>query len=210
MGTSALIVRVKNKINFMQYRQAKNIALRILKQLQPFCIHAEIAGSIRREKGDIGDIELVCVPRFTEIKDLFQTVTGKQRSKNFSNIVRFQGEILKGSPEEGRQVKVQLPEGIVLDLFMPIETDWVRQFSIRTGSAAYSHKVLATTWLKNGWCGTHDGLRLQTECYQSAVSSKPLWICNAKGPTLPPVWGNEYDFFKWMGLTWIEPKYRNV
>ena len=99
-----------------------------------------------------------------------------------------------------------MPEGINLDLFIPQETDYIRQNIFRTGSAEYSHKIIATACLKKGWCGTSDGMRLVSEC--SKVNDK--WKCHSKNPTLPPIFQNEYDFFQWIKISWIEAKNRNV
>lgn len=80
---------------------------------------ADVAGSIRREKPEVKDIEICALPRITEEKDLFGDVVGKKRSNQFCDAVRSLGAILKGSPENGRYVQVALKEGISLDLFTP-------------------------------------------------------------------------------------------
>ena len=46
----------------MQYKQAKEIADNIVLMLSPFCDRIEIAGSIRRKKELIGDVEIVAIP----------------------------------------------------------------------------------------------------------------------------------------------------
>lgn len=42
---------------------ARGIAEELLREMRPFCERAEIAGSIRREKSEVKDIELVVIPR---------------------------------------------------------------------------------------------------------------------------------------------------
>lgn len=44
-----------------------------------------------------------------------------------------------------------LPEGIKLDLFFSERGNWGLIYAIRTGSAEYSHKVLANGWVKRGY-----------------------------------------------------------
>ena len=195
----------------MQYNQAKEIAIRIYKVLQPFCLQCDIAGSIRREKPEVKDIEICCAPRITEIKDLFGGVLQSYRSREFIKEIKSLGIIVAGSIEDGRMVKVDLYDGIRLDLFIPVITDYFRQYAIRTGNSEYSHKVLANAWLKIGWAGTENGLRRQSESYQQDLGNgKHKWICNALNPILPPVFKNEFELFQFLKLTWVEPKNRNV
>lgn len=200
----------------MEYKKAKEIAIKLRKQLEPFCKYIEIVGSLRREKQDVKDIEFVIIPRTTKITDLFGDSGKEQRLNNFCIAVNLAGVIVSGDIKTGRYVKVMLNEDISLDIFMPNEDDLYRQVAIRTGSADYSHKVIAAGCLRAGWCGTRDGLRLQKECYQKAIGTYPdgrekkEWICNNPSPTLPPVWENEWEFFQFIGIPWIEPKNRVI
>jgi DNA polymerase/3'-5' exonuclease PolX len=47
----------------MELSRAREIAKRVLVLLRPFCERAEIAGSIRRGKPEVGDIEIVVIPK---------------------------------------------------------------------------------------------------------------------------------------------------
>lgn len=47
----------------MQYLEAKKIADDVLEQIRPHCFRAEIAGSIRRLKPEVKDIEIVAIPK---------------------------------------------------------------------------------------------------------------------------------------------------
>lgn len=200
----------------MKYGQAHEIAIDILKRLEPLSTKIDIVGSVRREKAEVHDIELCVVPRLSQKKDLFGEVLGTERLHSFIKEVKCLGIILKGKIEDGRMVQIRLPEDIVLDLFLPVESDYYRQVAIRTGSKDYSHKVLAVAWLKKGYCGTDDGLRLQKECYQKLIGKYPdgrdksKWFCNNPEPTLAPIFDSEYELYKWLSLEWIEPKNRNV
>lgn len=189
------------------------IAQLIKDKLSPYCIECEIAGSVRREKDFVSDIELVMVP-WTQtttqtIKvDLFapQSQTVTRRLQGFQDGVMSLGDILQGDINNGRYVKLKHESGIKIDLFITTESDYGRQVAIRTGSSDYSMKVIATGWVKKGWVGTPDGLRVRTECVQKGST----WNCTAGEPTLPPPFHTEQDFFKFIGVPWIEPKYRNL
>ena len=47
----------------MNLQQAQQIAERIKSELAPHCDRIEIAGSIRRKKPEVKDIEIVCIPK---------------------------------------------------------------------------------------------------------------------------------------------------
>lgn len=195
----------------MQYKQAKEIAIRVLRELEKFTTKCDIVGSVSREKPEPHDLELTCLPRTIEVTDLFGEVQERKRIHEFCVTVKRLGVILKGDVEKGRYVQIQLPENINLDLFIPQESDYERQKNIRIGPSEYSHKVLAAGWLKKGFAGTKEGLRLQSECYKKDVGGgKHEWVCNVKNPTLPPVWQNSWEFFQWLGIEFKEPKYRTV
>jgi len=98
---------------------------------------------------------------------------------------------------------------IILDLFMPQPHDYYRQFAIRTGSAEYSHRHIANQWVKRGWCGVNGDLRLIKEC-DKLPDGKWVLRTDIKHPTLPPIWPSEEDFFRWLLIQYIEPKYRNL
>ncbi len=47
----------------MRFEKAYSIAERVMKLLKPFCDRIEIAGSLRREKEEVKDIEIVAIPK---------------------------------------------------------------------------------------------------------------------------------------------------
>lgn len=51
----------------MKHTEAYQIATRIKAELQPHCERIEIAGSIRRNKPEVKDIEIVAIPKPYEI-----------------------------------------------------------------------------------------------------------------------------------------------
>lgn len=120
----------------MKLTEAKRLAKEIVAVLSLYCDRVEIAGSIRREKPEVKDIEIVCIPRQ---RDLMY----------FCDLVR-KWEKVKGEPY-GKYTQRMLPEGIKLDLFMATKMNWGLILAIRTGSAEYSHRILATGWKKNGY-----------------------------------------------------------
>ena len=193
----------------MEYAKAYRLAERIKELLAPHCEPGRfhIAGSIRRMKPEVKDIEVVCIPKKEDRStDLFGG-TKKIIANGFSfGITEIMEEIIKGKPD-GRMMQIKLKGGMMLDLFLPAPEDYFRQLAIRTGSADYSHQVIAKAWFKKGWCGTHDGLRKQTDC---TGGGRYPWKCKTKNPTMPPAWNSEGEFFTWLGLEYIDPELREI
>ena len=123
----------------MKIDEAKKIADKYVEILKPYCLRIEIAGSIRREKPEVKDIEIVAIPG--NIESFAREVNKLQK--------------VKGEPT-GKYTQRILPEGISLDLFIANEKNWGLIFAIRTGSANFSHKILACGWVKKG-CHSKDG-----------------------------------------------------
>ena len=198
----------------MKLEEARNIAIDIWKLLKPHCDIIKIAGSIRREKPEVKDVEIVSLPKTADVKDLFGNVIGKQRISEWRQAVESLGSPVKGS-SSGKYMQIQLKsDDIVLDLFMPDDFDYWRQFAIRTGSADWAARYIAGGWKAIGWCGSNAGLRLRSECVSktSETVGKKSWKCVvAKDKqTLPPNWESEEQFFEWIKLKWVEPKFRNT
>lgn len=197
----------------MNYSQAKDIAVSLCYQLQPFCDKINIAGSLRRQKPQVKDIEIICSPKYEEIDmqtDMFSTEKAVVISSGFITTSLSFGTLIKGDPR-GKYMQMSLPEGINLDLFIPDSFDYYRQYAIRTGSADYSFKVIAAGWKKIGWCGSDVGLRRMYDCIESKGSDgKSKWKCINPMAEEPPVWESEQHFFDWIGIKMIHPKDRSI
>jgi DNA polymerase/3'-5' exonuclease PolX len=145
----------------MKLDRAMMIAEQWVKRLEPHCERIAIAGSIRRRKGMVKDIEILAIPRTVDSnqENLFgaSTVTS-HRDPGFIRVFThapYQDVIiLKGHPEHSKYIRLQLiPEKIVLDLFLATQKNWGYLLAVRTGPAEYSHKVLANRWVKMGYHG---------------------------------------------------------
>lgn len=210
----------------MELTQATDIAYRIRAILEPHCERIHIAGSVRRMKPEVKDIEIVCQPK--RGKDMFGG-RSEENDPAFVLAAMSLGKRLRGHLTQGRYCQMGIPHTIVaidegppmrtgstevtinLDLFMPEPHDYFRQLAIRTGSADYSQHVIAKAWRRLGWVGTEDGLRLEKECEGKEQSGgKITWTCKAKNPTLPPEWDSEEAFFAWLKVPFLDPRNRNV
>ena len=164
---------------------ATKIAERIRTKLAPHCERIEIAGSIRRRKSEVGDIEIACIPKTYETGMFFggDTVVDPE----FCALVE-RWPAVKGKPT-GKYMQRVLPEGIKLDIFIAHPENWGLIFAIRTGSAEYSHRVLASAWVRAGYHSI-DGMLVQG-FHRIEVRE-------------------ERELFDLIGLPWADPWERNL
>lgn len=117
-------------IGKIELSEATLIANAVMQHITPAMVRVEIAGSIRREKPVVGDIELVAIVEDQEkllklIGDVGQTIkTG------------VPGVIPWTPKADAKYIRVRLSEGMNLDLFVARPENWGGLFLMRTGSAA--------------------------------------------------------------------------
>lgn len=198
----------------MELKQAQEIAVAICHKLQPFAREGfiNIAGSIRRKKPEVKDIEICLVKRYISVKTENLFGAGEPTLAVILGLADFLtslGTTIKGKVE-GRYMQIALNEGINLDLFMPDEADYFRQYVIRTGPSEYAHRVIANGWRKKGWVGSDLGLRLEKDCLETkSPDNKSKWTCVRNKNNEPPTWRSEAEFYTWLGIQWIRPEERN-
>lgn len=164
---------------------ARRYADRVVAMLAPYCHRIEIAGSVRRNKPEVKDIEIVCIPKRVQLTGLFDTQEGDPVPEFIQVVNKFKK--VKGSPT-GKYTQRILPVvGIKLDLFIVNPDNWGFQFAIRTGSANYSAQTLGVAWVKAGYKGV-DGML-------------------TKNGVIVPV-REEKEFFELIGVPFIEPENR--
>lgn len=163
--------------------EAKRKAEEILELIRPHCYRAEIAGSIRRKKNKVKDIEIVCIPK------PFQTGLFENGIASIINqYKKIKGELIYGQCKyTQRIIPMQNEREIKLDLFMTSDPEkWGLLLAIRTGSADFSKK-LASRWVELGY-HSRDGILIYAgkphPCYE------------------------EIDVFKRLGIPWTEPENR--
>jgi DNA polymerase/3'-5' exonuclease PolX len=193
----------------MNLKAAQKIAVETCYKLESHCEIIKIAGGVRRLNPEPHDIEIVVIPKKEIIYDMFNSTIGSDISAGFIETVNSLGKIIKGKPR-GKMMQIEL-SNIMLDLFIPDDFDFFRQYAIRTGSADYAFKVIATGWKKIGWCGSDKGLRKITDCVEmKGPDGKSKWKCVNKDAELPPVWTSEQHFFDWIRVPFIHPSKRIV
>lgn len=169
----------------MKIAEAEKIAQKYLELFKPHCERIEIAGSIRRGKAEVNDIEIVCIPKTHKVVyNMFDEID--ERDNEFVKLVhripRVKGDGL------GKYIQFLLPENIKLDMFTATPRNWGYILAIRTGSAYFSHNTLAKGWRRAGYKG--NGGMLEDE-YGNEVEVK-----------------EEIDLFHLIGLPFVKPEAR--
>lgn len=171
------------------YAAMKRCADLLVERLRPACYRIEIAGSLRRGKPFVSDIELVAIPKpltnllgesmeETEVDTLLDglPVTFTKRGRKYQQFY-FDGS--------------QAP--FYVDLFLqPDPATWGVNFLIRTGSSDFSQKMMIP--LRQGGYKP-DGLEIR---------EARLWHNGAMLPT-----PEERDIFDYYGMRFVEPKDRS-
>ena|ERR1700739_1597535 len=138
-------------MNDMKYTEALKIAEGVREQLRPHCYRCEIAGSIRRKKEEVTDIDIVAIPKPYDIGLLEYGIT---------TVVK-QWKKIKGDLP-GKNTRRMLPDGIELDLYLPNKNNWGWIFTQRTGDINYNKYLLRMMGRKNLKCVdghiTRDGI----------------------------------------------------
>jgi len=167
----------------MELKAAEAIANKILNDLSEYCYKIEIAGSIRRRKDYVSDIEVVCIPRRTLMRvGLFAE---ERRVPGFVEYLNS-FERLKGNAETGKYIQRRHPEGINIDVFVASPENWGNILAIRTGPASFSKYLM----IKGKEKGYHfEGGRVYMQNKQIAVPDEPY-------------------FFKLLGEEFIPAEYR--
>ncbi|MGN7786778.1 hypothetical protein ACTJIJ_19755 [Niabella sp. 22666] len=198
--------------NAMHLKTALAYAERVVELLAPHCEKIDVAGSIRRQKKIVGDIEIVCQPKKETINtDLFNSEYRTVKSFDLA-VEAMAFKIVKGN-SAGRHMQIILKGGAQLDLFMPQVQDYYRQLAIRTGSSYYVQKVIAAGWRKKGWVGVSGlGLRRECDCTSRRGFGKDVWSVSRDVAFVeePPAWESEKAFFDWLGVEYLAPHLRET
>jgi len=171
----------------MPYARALELALAFIEDIRDGCERIEIAGSLRRKKAEVGDIEVVCIPKIVQGVDLFG---GPGEKMNLLDERLGGYRIVKGG-EKYKQIALA---SINIDLFIqPDPATWGVNLAIRTGSADFSHWLV--TWRRNG--GALPG---------------NMWVREARLYSTSGIIDTpeEREFFRAIGLDWIEPEERTA
>jgi DNA polymerase/3'-5' exonuclease PolX len=169
------------------YAAALEVAQALRTALDLACDRTLIAGSLRRQKTEVGDLELVIQPKAEPILDMFGAVVGQQ------NLLDERLAVLGITTftKNGERYKQFTWEGISVDLFVATPETWGCVATIRTGSADFT-RWLVTKKRQGGAC---------PEMY--SFKGGRIWAGSKALDT-----SEERHVFDLLELDWIEPAAR--
>lgn len=174
--------------------------------LDPVCERIEIAGSVRRCRADIGDIEIVAIPKIVPAQpDLFgapASAGSNALNQRIDELVEA-GVIQKRARADGKVMwgpkhRTLTWDGAPVDLWQGrLETfGWL--FVLRTGPAQFSRQLVVPINHR-----TRDDRRGLLPAYLRVQDGLRHIRDGEQVPT-----PEEIDVFKVLGLRWLEPEDR--
>jgi DNA polymerase/3'-5' exonuclease PolX len=166
---------------------AQRLAARIRDDLSPFCECIEIAGSIRRQRPEVGDIDVVCLPKGEAgLHDMITRCERRTRCTKTGEQYRLFE--LQG----GIQLDLWIAHAASADLFGNVTpANWSSLFVCRTGSAEFNIMLARRAREVGLHWNPHSGL--QRLLSRRAIATE-----------------TEGDFFRELKLEFVRPEDREA
>lgn len=170
-------------MNPLPIQRAFRVADRIVAALAPYCRRIEIAGSIRRGRPTVGDIDLVALPHPGQLEGLLS------RARAHCQVVTSGPQATVLTMQDGTQVDLWIAhaddDG---DLFRKRPSNWGTLLLCRTGSK--DHNV----WLAS----RAKAMGLHWQPHQGVLRGEDVVASR-----------EESDVYAALGLPWIPPVFRH-
>ena len=205
----------------MKHDIALAVAKSLIEHLSGAFTRVEIAGSIRREKPEVKDIEIVAVPDLSPLPrpvPVFgQPIPQWHKTKLdriLAEMVERQDAVLKMNGPRFKKIHLKYA-GIWVDLFLNVPpSEWGVQAVIRTGPRDFSEWCVTNRSrggaLPDGYFVRHQVVWVESEIEKQDVpddQDKAKALLTATNHLLMP---EEVDFLEFLGLGWIEPRIRRA
>jgi len=173
--------------------EAERIAAEIVVDLSTYCDRISVAGSVRRRKSEVGDLELVAIPA-RGAGGLFSDIATNLLWEHLHASDRY--HFTKGDNPNGRyyQLALSLYPDLQVDLFLAETDNWGLILLVRTGSAEFSTAALAR-WKRRQGIGPEQA---------GSVGGRLVRRDGEVAPT-----PEEETVFELLGLPWIAPEQRH-
>lgn len=179
-------------IGKIELSEASAIADKVLRHIAPALDRGEVAGSIRRQKPIVGDVEIVAIStQRDQLLKLLEDV-GQHIKPGVPGAVPW------APKATAKYLRVRLNEGMNLDLFLATPNNWGGLFMMRTGSGADLDGNSFNGFVPgifSRWKKMSGGGRM-TECMPTMPSGEQLWV------------PEEQDFFEILEMDFVPPVQR--
>lgn len=174
------------------YDEVLPVAEHITDVLAPYCQRIEIAGSLRRKRPMIGDIEICAIPKRP------RNLLGEELRDQDTELDLFlSGRLGDGLIKNGRKYKQFRYGRFTVDLFLPAPETWGSIYFIRTGSHEWNLWVMRTAAPSAGM--KFEGGYLYDKAWNQIVAAEEEDVFEALGlPFVPP---QMRDDNQWMEMT---------
>lgn len=120
--------------------KAREVGEELVAELQPLCERIEICGSLRRKLPDVGDVEILFVPKMKPARVTFFEWKDIPATENQFDLWLDNGTIekrfgIKGAASWGKlnKLSIECRSGIPVDFFATTMEHWWMSLVIRTG-----------------------------------------------------------------------------
>lgn len=180
------------------YQHAFGHASRILDALTPAILRGEVAGSIRRQRPTVGDIEIVVIPAY--LQDLLGEQGESLLELRLEQLI-LAGVLAKGERDGPKFKQLHVPAaGMTLDLWIVTPETWGVQLAIRTGPEEFARKLVIEQsrggYLPDGHA-VKDG-----RVWSRAVRNLEGEVESVTDPIPTP---EEVDFLRLLRCGWVAP-----
>lgn len=174
------------------FSEAESIANKVRQHIAPVMDRVEVAGSIRRQKEVVGDIEICGVPADRARLIALLGELGQLIKPGVPGAVPWTPKL------EAKYLRVRLAEGMNLDVFLATPQNWGGLFMMRTGSGASPdgnafHGFVPGIFGR--WKKMSGGGRM-TDCMPTMPTGEQLWV------------PEEQDFFDLLEMNFVPPEQR--
>jgi DNA polymerase/3'-5' exonuclease PolX len=175
----------------LNLEDAKFLAEKVCLVLQPLCDKIEVAGSVRRGKSEVGDVDIVALPKAVDLPGGLCGVVKVDPSTVWKNLIP-KALVKSGLKLEvsGKELhRFSFPSGLQVDVYRARSKTWGVILLIRTGSKEHNVKLCTLARSK--------GLMLSAS--QGVIENHNIVACRT-----------EEGIFSALGLKFVEPKDREV
>lgn len=179
-------------IGKIELNEAESIANRVREYISPVMDRVEVAGSIRRRKAIVGDIEICGIPGDREKLIKLIGNIGQHIKPGVPGAIPWVPKV------NAKYFRVRLNEGMNLDVFLGTPQNWGGLYMMRTGSGASPDGNTFNGFIPGifGRFKKLSGGGRMTDCMPTMPTGEQLWI------------PEEQDFFDILEMNFVPPQER--